>query len=136
CSSITIYRNGALRGGWVRDRASAGLPFLDLRLHQAPVEKALLIRPRPLQAASPPTSRHGGEVKKDLLIHGSLDLLTDRVEGVELVQRRLGPDPVWVLRGLDRVEEQVDLFLREVQRLVDDCLLLGRAWPVDCVLDH
>ncbi len=97
-------------GHRVRERAPAVVPVLDLRLPEASLEK-------------------------EVLASGvSLDFQAQRVERVELVQRRLRARPVRVLRGLDRVDEKLDLLGGEAQTPEDDRLL--RHDPVDRILDH
>src|SRR5205823_12516497 len=120
------YRNGALRRHRVRGRAAPGVPFLDLRLYQAAVEKALLT-----SAQAPPAAPQ----RRVNLLHDGLELLSQRVERVESVQGGLGARPVWILRDLHGVEHQLELFGREVHRPEND-LLRRLARPVDRLLDH
>src|SRR2546428_2630401 len=63
----------------------------------------------------------------------ALDLDSQGVEGVELVESRLRAHPIWVLGGLDRFEQELDLLRRELQRPEDD--LLHLLVPVDGFAD-
>src|SRR5437879_13198472 len=75
-------------------------------------------------------SHHAGWLVGDL----ALDFHPQRIEGVELVERRLRAHAVRILRGLDRLEQQVDLLRGEVQRTEDD--LLHLLVTVDRLADH
>src|SRR5258708_32253407 len=68
------------------------------------------------------------------LVLGSLHLQAKRVQGIELVARRLRTRAVRILRDLDGFEQQLDLLRREVESPVDDLFHLDVA--VHRALDH
>src|SRR5665213_1429451 len=64
----------------------------------------------------------------------ALDLDPQRVQVVELVERRLGSRPVRVFRSLYRLEQKGDLLFCELESPVDD--LLHLRGTVDRLPDH
>src|ERR1700704_94939 len=80
------------------------------------------------------TSGDGRRTATELLLYDTLDFDAQRVERVELVQSGLRADAVRVLRGLNRLEQELDLVWGEIERAVDDLFHLNVS--IDRAFDH
>src|SRR5712691_9735304 len=95
-----------------------------------PVSKLLH---RPIESTARDTTIWA-QMAKSLVRSFALNFDPEGVERVELVESRLGAHPIGILRGLDRLEQELDLLRRELQRPEHDFLDL--LVPIDRLPDH